>query len=112
MSLPVKSNERREYIAKIRKKGNFLFNVNSDWNNGKLIPVRRPTKNEKRPGQDFVPCAKCRGFYSKNNIRHHYRQCSKSKGVTTRNVLSLARQVVAVYIQVLPLYYGETCFRS
>ena len=94
MSLPVKSNEQREYIAKIRKKGNFLFNVNSDWNNGKLIPVRRPPKNEKRLGQNFVPCAKCRGFYSKNNIRHHYRQCTKSKGITTRNVLSLARQVV------------------
>ena len=45
MSLPVKSSKRREYIAKIRKKGNFLFNANPDWNNGKLFEGLQKMKN-------------------------------------------------------------------
>ena len=90
--LPKKNLERLQIITQIRKKGNFLYNVNEQWNNGKLIPVRRPNQNEKRTGQNFVSCSKCRGFYAKNNIRHHYCQCAKKKD-NARNVLVEARKI-------------------
>lgn len=91
--LPKNSDERRRAIAAIRKKGNFLFNVNSDLNKGSLNPVRRPRTEMKRSGTNFTACPNCKGFYTKNNIRHHYRSCTK-KIWNTRGLLTAARQVI------------------
>ncbi|XP_029162154.1 uncharacterized protein LOC114933735 isoform X1 [Nylanderia fulva] len=88
--LPKKSRERRDAISQIRKRGNFKYNTQADLNNGSMIVVRRPTKEEKQCGSYFLPCSKCRGHYAIHNLRHHYRICAKKKD-TTRNVLKLAR---------------------
>lgn len=88
-----KSEGRRQGIAAIRKKGNFLFNVTSDLNKGTLIPLRRPRKEEKRLGTNFTACPKCRGFYMITNLRHHYRKCC-NKFSNSKGVLAAARQAI------------------
>lgn len=83
------SLERKNAIAVLRKKGNFLFNVKQDLNNGILVPTRRPRTEEKRSGKCFTACPNCKGFYTKNNIRHHYAACTGKVG--SKGVLSKAR---------------------
>lgn len=53
LSFPKKSQERREAISRIRKKGNFKFNTRAGINDGSMIVIRRPTKEEKQCGSFF-----------------------------------------------------------
>lgn len=46
-----------------------------------------------RQADDFIPCARCKGFFSKNNIRHHFASCVQKKNYTQRNVKILGRTV-------------------
>lgn len=92
--LPVRSHERRTLIAQIRKKGNFLYNVNDEWNNGRIIPVRRPRQETRRQATNFETCPTCRGFYSKNNLRHHVKKCGNTAVADSRSILQLARRTV------------------
>lgn len=45
MLLPKRMAERKSIIAKIRKKGNFIFNTNDDFNDGELI-VKQTSKSK------------------------------------------------------------------
>jgi len=92
LKLP-KGPPKNAAIANIRKKGNFLYNVDAEKNGGKLIPVRRPRTEEKRSGENFTACPKCKGFYTKNNLRHHYAKCT-NKNVNTRGILVAARTAI------------------
>lgn len=47
-----------------------------------------------RQAADFIPCAKCKGFFSKNNIRHHFASCAQKMEYPQRNVKILGRTVV------------------
>ncbi|XP_071581232.1 uncharacterized protein [Temnothorax nylanderi] len=58
-----------------------------------MIVCRRPMKQLKRKAIDFIPCAKCKGFFSKNNIRHHFKVCTNKKENHQRNVKVLGRTV-------------------
>lgn len=51
-----KSKERRDLIALLRKKGNYL--INSE----KCV---RPVKKSEIPTANFLPCTFCLGFYSR-----------------------------------------------
>lgn len=62
-------------------------------NKGDLIVCRRPRKNLNRQATDFIPCARCKGFFSKNNIRHHFASCAQKKDYPQRNVKILGRTV-------------------
>lgn len=77
--LPKGNAERKNIIAEIRKKGDFLFNSNEKFNNGKLIVSRRPQKKFERTSSDFAACAYCKGFFSKSAIRVHLRVCTIRK---------------------------------
>ncbi|KYN00576.1 hypothetical protein ALC62_08645 [Cyphomyrmex costatus] len=88
--LPKGSHERKTMIGNIRKKGNFEFNTNADLNNGFMNVVRRPNNRTMQNGSNFLPCPKCKGFYTKRNLRHHFRYCTNKKD-TSRSVLHLAR---------------------
>lgn len=79
---------RQALISQIRKEGNFLL-LDKAYKSGKIIPVRRPTTANKSSGKNFTSRPHCKGLYTKNNIRHHYPQCSRKK--TARGVLSQAR---------------------
>lgn len=84
--------ERKKIIETIRRKGNFIHNTDPSINTGELIVCRRPGKISCKTVRDFTCCAKCKGWFTKNNIRHHYKQCANiSKG---RNVQILGRAVM------------------
>lgn len=84
--------ERKTIIATIRKKSSFVHNTRSRYNTGELIVSRRPTKANK-PASHFTCCPKCKGYYTKNNIRHHFSDCNKKS--IGRRILVLGRKVQA-----------------
>jgi len=84
--------ERKKIIDVIRKNGNFIYNTDPSINTGEIIVCRRPAEKSHKTVRDFTCCAKCKGWFTKNNIRHHFKQCAKiSKG---RNVQILGRAVM------------------
>lgn len=94
MSLKKGTEERRKAIEKVRKKGDFLHNTDSNLNQGFLITVRRSQVGKERMAEEMINCPKCSGFYSQNNIRHHYADCSESKFVRTRTLLQKASRKI------------------
>ncbi|XP_071650847.1 uncharacterized protein [Temnothorax longispinosus] len=88
--LPKGNSERKKIIGILRRTGNFIYNTDSNINKGDLIVCRRPRTNKQ--AADFIPCAKCKGFFAKNNIRHHFRSCVQ-KQEPQRNVKLLGRTV-------------------
>lgn len=74
----------------IRKESNFIYNTSSQFNTGELIVSRRPSRANK-PASKFACCPKCKGYYTKNNIRHHFQDCNKES--IGRQVLILGRKV-------------------
>ncbi|XP_071650849.1 uncharacterized protein [Temnothorax longispinosus] len=84
------NSERKKIIGILRRTGNFIYNTDSNINKGDLIVCRRPRTNKQ--AADFIPCAKCKGFFAKNNIRHHFRSCVQ-KQEPQRNVKLLGRTV-------------------
>ncbi|KAH0535100.1 hypothetical protein KQX54_013418 [Cotesia glomerata] len=89
--LPPKSQER-EAIAEIRKKGDFKLFTNAKLNNGIIVPSRRPASAEKAKAENFTAYIKCKGIYTKNNLRHHFAQCNNNQPVPS--VLKKARITV------------------
>lgn len=79
--------ERKKIIETLRKNGNFLFNTDPLLNNGELLVCRRPQEIKKRIATDFTCCANCKGFFTKNNLRHHFAQCSDKKSFKAAKIL-------------------------
>ncbi|XP_071652942.1 uncharacterized protein [Temnothorax longispinosus] len=92
--LPKGNLEQKKNIETIRRKGNFIHNTDPSVNTGALVVCQRPAKNSRKTVRDFTCCAKCKGWFTKNNIRHHFKQCANvSKG---RNVQILGRAVMGM----------------
>lgn len=70
-----------------------MYNTDYNLNKGDVIVCRRPRKQLKKQAVDFIPCAKCKGFFSKNNIRHHFKVCTDKKEHHQRNIKVLGRTV-------------------
>ncbi|XP_036150600.1 GATA zinc finger domain-containing protein 14-like [Monomorium pharaonis] len=89
--LPKGNKERQKIIGLLRRRGNYLYNTDPTYNKGELIVCRRPTESRKKAAHDFICCAGCKGFFTKNNIRHHFKQCTKK--IVGRTVKVLGRKV-------------------
>lgn len=93
--LPAKSQERLSAIAKIRKQRDFKMFTDAKLNNGEIIPSRRPTTAERANAENFATCPNCKGIYTKNNLRHHFAQCTNNeqnvKGVFKKARLTVGR---------------------
>lgn len=63
--LKVKSIERKNALALLRKKGNFLNNQNGD-----IRPAKKPNITSQ-----FLPCTYCLGFYVKQQLWNHKKKC-------------------------------------
>ncbi|XP_067214681.1 uncharacterized protein [Linepithema humile] len=86
--------ERKKIINIIRRLGNFKYNTDPNINKGDLIVCRRPAKKLNKQAVDFIPCAKCRGYFSKNNIRHHFKLCTQqTEHKNQRNIKVLGRTI-------------------
>ncbi|XP_029158334.1 uncharacterized protein LOC114945545 [Nylanderia fulva] len=90
--LPKGNSERKAIIETIRKESNFIYNTSSQFNTGELIVSRRPSKINKL-ASEYICCPKCKGFYTKNNVRHHFQNCNKRS--IGRHVMVLGRKVQA-----------------
>lgn len=78
--LPKGNIERRKFIDCLRRRGNFLYNIDPQFNTGNIITCRRPQKEMKRNASDFASCAKCKGFFAKSSLRHHFKICNEKQG--------------------------------
>lgn len=94
VSLPKGCAERKQIIETIRKKSQFHYNTSVHVNDGELIVCRRPGVNLKRKATDYSVCQNCKGFFSKNNIRHHAQRCFSYDGKKTRSLMVMGRKVV------------------
>lgn len=92
--LPKGVKERREIIAGIRKKGNFVFNTKKEFNDGELIVARRPNKQYFRASKDFAACSNCKAFFSKKSLRVHFRNCSGIDSRKSRKVMIFSKAVM------------------
>jgi len=91
--LPKNNTERKKIIEILRKNGNFKFNTNSELNNGQLIVCRRPNEKYSKIAKDFIACAKCKGFFSKNTIRHYSRSCFGKHFKKNKCIMIMGRKV-------------------
>lgn len=72
-------NEIREVTSKLRKEA--YFNVSETSAFEYMIPVRRS-----REDMSLSACKHCKGFYSKDNFRKHWRKCFTAKKSPYTNV--------------------------
>ncbi|KAH0561064.1 hypothetical protein KQX54_012050 [Cotesia glomerata] len=90
------SSERKDKIAVLRKKGNHIFNMKQrkkeDGTPSLLKVVRCPNNTSKQGGGNFAVCFKCKGWYKKNNLRHHYRDCQDG-ATSSKGILAKARRI-------------------
>lgn len=91
--LPRGCSDRKNIIDKIKKKSQFYYNTSSMVNDGELIVSRRPPKSLKRQAKDYKACQKCKGFFTKNNIRHHAAMCFSFDGKKNRTLLVMGRKI-------------------
>lgn len=74
ISLPPKSQKRKELLTSIRKKGNFL-NSNDNQKAVKTGPLKK----------NLLPCNGCLGFYSEKHLWRHRKKCTENNvGKTAR----------------------------
>lgn len=67
LSFPKNSKRRRELVAVLRKRGNFVSNRACDI----LRPVKRLKTNETSSNDDYLPCKYCLGYYKKKFLYRH-----------------------------------------
>lgn len=93
----------------MRLRGNNIYNLNRDFNKGKLLVCRQPRQNSVANAVDYKPCSKC-GRWLLNVKRHqcpqerdHYDDRShlvKSKimmGQIHENANELTRKILAIF---------------
>lgn len=68
LTIPKGLPERRALIDTIRKKGNYLHNVNVEFNSGTLIAARQQNANSNNTAEDYICCKHCKVFLSKKKL--------------------------------------------
>lgn len=77
-SFPKGSKERQILADELRKRGNFLNNVEG---NTVIKPVRRPYINSisQSNASDYLPCKHCYGLFKKKYLFRHEKICKSVK---------------------------------
>ncbi|KAL4718874.1 hypothetical protein ACJJTC_006539 [Scirpophaga incertulas] len=87
VSKPKKSLDRKQLIAALRKKGNYLVNSKE---------VTKPMRKFKFT--DYLPCTECLGFYSKKLLWKHKKKCSGKSG--SKNIQSEAQNLLIRHLKI------------
>ncbi|KYN34029.1 hypothetical protein ALC56_11642 [Trachymyrmex septentrionalis] len=69
---------------------NFLYNTFSQLYIGEWLVSRRSLEANKS-ASDFIACPKCKSYYTKNNVRHHFQNCNGNN--IGRRVMILGRKI-------------------
>ena len=88
------SDERKDIMAKIRKRGQFFFNTHRSVNTGERKVSRRPNARYNKSATDFATCPSCFADYAKTSLRHHYRRCAKRNSAKQRNILMTSKKII------------------
>ena len=72
INLPKKSKERKNKLEEIRRKGEYIRNVEVIRNNTTVCPVRQSFKN---PNGELLPCEFCFGFFNARRLGKHRETC-------------------------------------
>jgi hypothetical protein len=85
-ALKLKSKERRAAFQHLSNKGNFAHNKQVlTEGRGNVIVVRRPEAGATANCSSYVPCQHCFGFFYKEDLWRHSKQCkAKSKSVISQ----------------------------
>ncbi|KAJ8022236.1 hypothetical protein HOLleu_39660 [Holothuria leucospilota] len=76
LSLKKKSKKRKEIFDRLRKAGDYEHNMEVlKDRRGSLVVNKRAKHGETAPGDTFLPCSNCRGFYPKKYIWRHAKLC-------------------------------------
>ncbi|XP_039283303.1 uncharacterized protein LOC120351152 [Nilaparvata lugens] len=96
LAQPKGSAMRRSMIEKLRKKGNFNYNTNVlREKSGNIITVQRPTNDCNI--EKYLPCKLCLGFFSKNRLYRHMKDCKENSGKeSSRNAQSAGQALLVV----------------
>lgn len=86
---------RKKLIDSMRKESQFAYNTNESLNKGDLLVSKRPSAKLQRTGKHYTVCPRCKGFYTKNNIRHHAKNCFDYRGTKNKNLFALGRKLIA-----------------
>ncbi|KMQ87027.1 hypothetical protein RF55_13810 [Lasius niger] len=89
-----KCTERLKIIDTIRRKGNFQYNTDKNVGKGDLIVCRRPQASKNKEAKDYLPCAKCHGFFSKISLRQHFYRCTGRSSKHAKAVTILGRAIL------------------
>ncbi|KRT83964.1 hypothetical protein AMK59_170 [Oryctes borbonicus] len=98
LKYPKRSRERQQILYKLRTRGTFTFNKNSEYNCGKIIVSRRPHPALQRTCRDFLPCPSCGNYFAKKTLYRHSKRCSKKEGLQK----DLRRTALALITRVHP----------
>lgn len=91
--LPKGCSERRNIIDTLRKKGNFIFNIEKQYEGQGFIPCRRARENHPKVLKNYLACGNCKGHYLKSTIRHHFKKCTGRTGKNSRIVKVMGRRL-------------------
>ena len=72
INLPKRSKERNIKLEEIRRKGEYIRNIEALRNNTTVCPVRRSFKN---PNAELLPCEFCFGFFNARRLHKHRETC-------------------------------------
>lgn len=89
------SKSRRDSIAKIRKKGEFLWNSDFKLNKGEMQTSRRPNPKSVSYSWQRIACVNCMGSYSSKSLRQHWRRCTGNSIMGEKIVKQLGRALEA-----------------
>lgn len=89
----IESDQRRNVLDSLRKRGTFEWNTNAAINKGVLCTSRRPNGKVIKKASDYKACAKCLGPYYINSYRNHFIKCTHGALKGERSALVLSRMV-------------------
>ncbi|XP_064630705.1 uncharacterized protein LOC135494501 [Lineus longissimus] len=73
---PVKSVERKNALLLLQNRGNFKHNAKCiELGEGEFVVSRRPSEKRDRKAHDFLPCEYCVGFFLKDSLWLHMKNC-------------------------------------
>ena len=92
LKLPKGSSHRRLIQEKLRREGNFKYNISVlDSKKGIVMPQLRKPSYSTATVKDYVPCIHCKGFFVKDNLWKHIKRCPlNSTGEEKKRVVAEA----------------------
>lgn len=95
--LPKGCDERKKIIETLRKRGNFKFNIEKQYEGQGFIPCRRARENQDKILKNYLACGNCKDHYLKSTIRHHFKKCTSRIGNKSRIVKVMGRRIEGKY---------------